>query len=352
MSYGGYPDLKNVKKILVIKLRQLGDVLLTGPVFQALQNHLPQAKVDAYVYTESIPLLEGHPAIHHLIGYDRLKKRSFFHTLWNEWALLRYIRGQKYDLVINLTEGDRGALAAFVSSAPIRVGFIPKGRMQKKGYTHLVKHCPTPRHTVEKNLDALRRIGIFPSLEERELFLLAKPQTCIDGPYVLIHPTSRWRFKCWPVLKMRAVVEALLAQGRKVVLSSGPDPIELEMVEQIGQGLPVVSFGGKLSLPDLASLIAGCDFLLCVDSLPFHMANALKKRVIALFGPTSDVTWGAWKNPYATVLAQRYSCRPCFMDGCGGSKYSDCLATLSVSQVLEAISGNPGLDRCVLLGRC
>ena len=130
MSYGDYPDLKNVRKILIIKLRQLGDVLLTTPTFTALKNRLPDAQIDAYVYSESIPLLEGHPAITSFLSYDRnWKKRSLPFRLYQEWKLLSEIRRRRYDLVIQLTEGDRGAIAAKYSGAKIRVGFDPKGKV-------------------------------------------------------------------------------------------------------------------------------------------------------------------------------------------------------------------------------
>ncbi len=128
MAYGDYPDLTYVKKILVIKLRQLGDVLLTGPVFSALKKHLPTAQIDAYVYSESIPILEGHPALRAVIGYDRnWKKGGGWSRLSKECMLLRRIRAEGYDLVINLTEGDRGAIAARSSGAAIRVGRKNRG---------------------------------------------------------------------------------------------------------------------------------------------------------------------------------------------------------------------------------
>ena len=133
MTYGEYPDLSRVKKILVVKLRHLGDVLLTAPVFTALKQAMPEASIDAYLYKESIPMLEGHPAISQFIGYDRgWKKLSWFKKILKEAALLRQIRKNRYDLVINLTEGDRGVIAAKVSRAPCRVGFEPKGRWRKK----------------------------------------------------------------------------------------------------------------------------------------------------------------------------------------------------------------------------
>ncbi len=343
MSYGDYPDLSRVKKVLVIKLRQLGDVLLTGPVFSTLKKKLPTAQIDAYVYAESIPMLEGHPAIHTCIGYQRSwKKLGFFARLLKEWELLRQIRQEGYDLVINLTEGDRGALAARFSAAPIRVGFPPKGKA-KKLYTHVAKNCPSLRHTVERNLDALRRIGLFPSEAERDLFLhipaisQSKMQLVVPAPFILIHPTSRWRFKCWPAQKMRALAEQLLRQGHRLVFTSGPDPEEQAMLAEICHGLPVQNLAGQISLKELAALIDQTQLLLCVDSLPFHMASALKKPVVAIFGPTSDITWGPWRNPHARIVSQAFSCRPCYQDGCGGSKLSDCLDTLPVIQVQRAI---------------
>jgi heptosyltransferase-3 len=346
MTYGDYPDLNDVKKILVVKLRQLGDVLLTGAVFGALKERLPGAKVDAYVYTESFPMLEGHPGVDGLVGYDRgWKKLGLVGRLRKEWELWRSLRGEGYDLVINLTEGDRGALAARAARARIRVGFEPKGRWQKGIYTHVVKHCPGLRHTVERNLDALRRIGIFPGIEARELFLgvpeeaRKRVREWVEGPFVVVHPTSRWRFKCWPVEKMRKLTEELIRRGKRVVFTSGPDEVERKMVDEIVAGLDVVNLSGKISLKELAAVIEMSELLVCVDSVPFHMASALKKRVVAIFGPTSDVTWGPWRNPEARVVAQNFSCRPCYQDGCGGSKMSDCLATLPVGLVLKAIDG-------------
>lgn len=345
MTYGDYPDLSGVRKILVVKLRHLGDVLLTTPVFTNLMQSIQRVQIDAFVYEEAKPMLEGHPAIHSLICYDRRwKKLGLFQRLAKEWRLLMMIRRNRYDLVINLTEGDRGALAAKISGAKIRVGFTPKGRWQKKLYTHVVKHCPGVRHTVERNLDALRRIGIFPEETGRELqfhigSLAAESmqQRLGSSPFVLIHPTSRWRFKCWSIEKMRSLVSHLLQRGKKIILTSGPDPIEIEMVEAIAKGFDVEVFAGKITLKEFGALINLSEVLICVDSVPLHLASALKRPVVALFGPTSDATWGPWRNPKARIVSQNFSCRPCYQDGCGGSKYSDCLQTIPVERVLAAV---------------
>ncbi len=344
--YGNYPDLGKVKKILVVKLRHLGDVLLTAPVFTALKKALPHAHLDAFIWAESAPMLQGHPAVDGFILYDRNWKKLGVRKLMKEVALLQCIRKENNDVVINLTEGDRGALAARISGAPIRVGFDPKGKgfLGKKGlYTHVVKNCPTVRHTVERNLDAVRRMGIFPRLEERRLFLHV-PDECVQSaelltgpsPYILIHPSSRWRFKCWPIAQMRELLHHLLERGEKVVFTSGPDPIEMNMVEQIVEGTNALNLAGKISLKELSALIQRAKALICVDSVPLHMASALKTPVLALFGPTSDAAWGPWQHSKARVVTEPMSCRPCYQDGCGGSKVSDCLQQISVAKVLSA----------------
>ncbi len=355
MTYGNYPSLAPIKRALVIKLRHHGDVLLTSPLFSALKNVLDtDAKIDAYIYQETLPMLDGHPAIARFHTYDRKwKKLPLFQRLAQELRLLKTIRSCKYDLVINLTEGDRGAVIAKVSGAQIRVGIDPgdQGMLgKKKCFTHIVKNCSTPRHTVERNLDALRRIGIFPSVEERDLFLHVPKEEkesilrAVQGStdYIVIHPVSRWRFKCPPAIFTADLIAALHERGEKVVLSASPDPEELAMCHEICERVPhvpVINLGGKMTLKGLAALIQEAKALICVDSVPLHMASALKTPVVALFGPTSELNWGPWMHRQAKVVAAKLPCRPCFLDGCGGSKKSDCLYVLRVSDVLEALYG-------------
>jgi len=356
MTYGNYPDLKGVKKILVIKMRHHGDVLLTSPLFSHLKKVLPTAQIDAFVYLDTLPMLEGHPVISSYLTYDRgWKKLSLFSRLKKEYDLLKRIRQNQYDLVINLTEGDRGAIAALVSGSTIKVGFDPgkKGFLgKKKSYTHIVKNCPTPRHTVERQLDALRRIGIFPSEEERELFfhIPEKAKETVrsildhnqieEKQYILFHPVSRWRFKCPPVSLMREVIRELVSQGKKIVVTSGPAIEECAMVAEMLTSLPsdnILNLTGKTTLKELGALIALSELLVCVDSVPLHIASALKAPVIVLFGPSSDLNWGPWHNPHSLVLKKAFSCQPCGMDGCGGSKMSDCLYTFAKDEILQAI---------------
>jgi heptosyltransferase III len=356
MTYGNYPDLSKVKRSLVIKMRHHGDVLLTSPLFSNLKKTIPGAQIDAFIYKDTLPMLQGHPAIADYLLYDReWKKLSPFKKFAKESALLYKIRSRGYDLVINLTEGDRGAIAALVSGSPYRVGFDPKksGLLGKrKIYTHVVNDCPHPRHSVERGLDVLRRIGIFPDSEERDLFLhvpedakkkmadLLEKEEIRLGNYILIHPVSRWRFKCLATKQIAQLITTLHDKGMRLVLSAGPDLQEIAMVEEIlalTPDIPVLNCAGKVTLKELSALIQNAKALVCVDSVPLHIASALKTPVVAMFGPTSEQNWGPWMHPKARVVAQKFSCRPCYQDGCGGSKMSDCLFSMPIQSILSAI---------------
>jgi heptosyltransferase-3 len=258
-------------------------------------------------------------------------------------------------MVINLTEGDRGSIVARYSHAPIRVGFTPKQGSVANRFnllTHLVKKPPTPRHAVELNLDAVRRIGIFPETSERDLHFAipAEAQQQVqerlraagiaERPFLHIHPTSRWLFKAWPERNVSTLIDQLHARGWPVVITAAPDAREREFVQRVLSGVrqPVaLDLSGQLTLKELGAVIDRSTCVVTLDSVPAHMASALKKPSVIIFGPSSEIEWGPWRNPNAKVVTQPMSCRPCGLDGCGGSKVSDCLVSLPVQSVLTAV---------------
>ena len=341
-------DFFKIKRVLVAKLRHHGDVLLTSPVFSILKSRFPHLEIDAYLYQETLPMLEGHPGISRFLLYDKnWKTFCFFKRGLREVALLKKIRKRRYDLVINLTEGDRGAIAAKVSQASYAVGFDPqgKGMKGKKGcYTHLIQHTSRPRHTVEKQLDALRCLGIFPLPEERELFfnipkpLIERMSERLPERFILFHPVSRWMFKALPIETVVRTICYLQNRGNQVVLTGSSNPVEVEMNRQIAaQTSNVIDLSGTLCLKELGAVIQKSALVVTVDSLPLHLSSALKKPVVAIFGPTCDQNWGPYKNPQAYVVTPSMTCRPCYQPGCGGSGKSDCLRTLSELKIIETL---------------
>jgi heptosyltransferase-3 len=348
-------DLAGVRRVLVTKLRHHGDVLLASPVLSTLKAVAPHAEIDALVYAETAPMLANHPALATLLTIDRGWKRAGLGVqLRNEWRLLRTLRARRYDLLVHLTEHPRGAWLR--RALGIRLAVAPRradgGRMWARAFTHLYA-LPrgTRRHTVELNLDALRRIGIAPPPETKRLVLVpgSDAEARIDAllselslaprGFIQIHPGSRWLFKCWPAERVAELVVALQREGETIVLTAAPDVREQAMLAEIvARADPgIVDLGGRLSLVELAALTARAKAFVGVDSAPMHIAAAMGTPAIALFGPSGEIEWGPWMVAHRLVVSDRHPCRPCGNDGCGGSKVSECLTTLPVARVHGAL---------------
>ncbi|OGI49504.1 MAG: putative lipopolysaccharide heptosyltransferase III [Candidatus Muproteobacteria bacterium RIFCSPHIGHO2_02_FULL_65_16] len=346
-------DFSAIRRALVIKLRHHGDVLLTAPVFSALRQHAPRLELDALIYRDTEEMLSGHPAISRIFTVDRAgKKNGALARIAAEWRLLKELRARNYDLIVHLTESPRGAWLARLLGARYAVAREypgKRGRLWRTSFTHVYRISGKPRHTVEIHLDALRRLGLQPQGERRLTLVpgaeaeaavgeLLRRHGLAPKSYVHLHPTSRWLFKCWEVEKYAALIEALQDTGVRVVVTASPAEHELEFVRRVmaKNRKPAVDLSGKLSLKQLAALTAQAKCFVGVDSVPMHIAAAMQTPVAALFGPSGDLEWGPWQVR-ARVLTTNHSCRPCGMDGCAGSKISECLTTITVEEVLGAI---------------
>jgi heptosyltransferase III len=160
-------------------------------------------------------------------------------------------------------------------------------------------------------------------------------QGLVQGPYVHIHPASRWRFKCWPAEQNAELINRLTAEGHQLVVTAAPEPEEMAFVEKIVERTKAIDLAGKLSIKELGALAARAKLFIGVDSMPMHLAAAMGTRTVALFGPSGESEWGPW-NVEHRVIRSSHSCRPCGQDGCGGGKVSECLVFLSVDAVHSA----------------
>ena len=112
----------------------------------------------------------------------------------------------------------------------------------------------------------------------------------------------------------------------------------MAMNARISEKVPgVIDLSGKISLKELGAVIEKAKLLFTVDSVPLHLASALKKPTVVVFGPTCDQNWGPWRNPESRVVTLPMSCRPCYRPGCGGSGVSDCLTELPAKLIIDSI---------------
>jgi heptosyltransferase-3 len=346
-------NLATVQRVLVVKLRHHGDVLLASPVFQVLKNRAPHLEIDALVYRETREMLEGHPAIAQIHGIDRAwKRRGLVLQARREGELFATLRQRRYQLLVHLTDHWRGAWLSQALRPRWSVAPMRESRLWKWSFSHRYP-LPrfTPRHTVEANLDALRRVGIYPEENEKSLVMVPGPEAeaRVDSllaaagiaprGFIQVHPTSRWLFKAWTEGKYAELLRGLARDGHRVVLTGAPDPRERAIIARIlaAAEAPIHDLSGQLTLREMGALSARARLFFGVDSAPMHIAAAMGTPVVALFGPSSDKVWGPWRVAHRIVVSD-HPCRPCGNDGCGGGKVSECLTQLPVERVRSAVN--------------
>ncbi len=367
----GASIFKNIKKILVIKFRHIGDVLLTVPAIRALKETFPDSGISVLVNSGTEDVLAGNPVIDELIIFDRaVKKLSPVRRYKKEIDFLKGIRARDFDLSVDLTGGDRAAIVSFLSGARYRLAWNPgkKGFTGKRFlYTHLAD-IDKQKHIVLQNLEVLKHFSITTANTDIDFFIpedarlsvkkIFKDNNIKDNDTVVhIHPTSRWFFKCWKDEYMAEVISWLINKGIKVVITSAPDKREMEMAKRIlslvsslispEAGLREGSLRHPSSLPlnlcgrtttkELAAISEVSDLFLGVDSAPMHIAAAVKTPVIALFGATDENVWGPYGKGHI-VITKNLPCKPCKKGMCQDIQLRECMTAIKPDDAKEAVS--------------
>ncbi|MGZ8429698.1 MAG: putative lipopolysaccharide heptosyltransferase III [Candidatus Deferrimicrobiaceae bacterium] len=361
---------EKISSVLVFKQRNIGDVLLSTPAIHALRSAWPRARIAVAVNSGTEAMIEGNPDIDRRIVFDRsAREAGGARRLKEETRFFREIRRVRADLAVQLTEGDRGAILAFLSGARFRVGVAPARRGlwgKERLFTHLSPRPSLYRHAVLRDLDVVGAAGIPPADTGLRFFSTEKDRARVSArltgagvpvgaPYAVVQPGSRWKFKCWTDEGNAALVAHLARKGVVPVLTSGPDPVEIAQGNRI-RGLvpfPVASLAGTLTFQELGALISGARLYVGVDSAPMHVAAAVGTPVVALFGPTGAFNWAPWEGidwgysearrrgtRYAgrhVVVQKGWECVPCGEDGCPGTKRSRCMEEISPGEVAEAV---------------
>lgn len=344
-------NLERFRRILFIRLRNIGDVLLMVPMVRAFREAFPRAYMAALVNAGTEEMLTGNPLLDEVLIYDpRWKKFSFRQKMAAEVRFLQQVRRRRFDLAINMTEGDRGAFLCLASGARYKMGLYRRDQTlwwKRRIYDQMIRIQDWRAHIVEQNLEFARGLGLSPHDKRLAIHYSQEDQRSLDhllekeglGPndlLVHIHPTSRWLFKCWRDEGVARVIDELAGRaGLRVVLTSGGEKKEVEKVARIVnlcQSRPV-NLAGRTTLKQLAALSARARLFIGVDTAPMHIAAAVGTPVIALFGPSGEFNWGPWGDGHV-VIKKDWDCRPCGQDGCQGSKRSRCLEEIPEEEVL------------------
>jgi len=343
--------MKNKKlKILVIKFRNIGDVLLTTPLIENLKLNYPNAKIHAAVNKGTEDMLTLNPNISKIHIYDRkhIKSLSFLKKIKEEIKFINKIRNEKYDLIINLTKGDRGAFITLFSGAKEKVGFR-ENLLSNLAFNKSMPLKQGMRHQLEWDLDAIRVLGNKIYQKKVSIYWDKKDEKKIDSlnlpkEFIHFHPVSRWLFKCIDDKIAAQIIDFIEEElNIKVVLTAAPVEQELNKIQEILKYTKTnpINLSGKLTLKQTSALNKKAKIFIGVDTAIMHIAAANNIPVIAFFGPSGAFHWGPWdnelmesgynnKNGFQTmgkhkVIQVNWDCAPCGKDGCNGTKISDCL---------------------------
>jgi len=318
---------RDFQRILIIKPSSFGDVIHALPVLSGLRREFPTAKISWLVSTSCAGLLEGHPALDDLIPFDRKRYGQIGRSLPVTAAFLEFVhalRARQFDLVLDLQGLFRSGFFSLASGAPVRVGFASARELAWIFYTHRVVIPDREMHAVDRNYLFARPLGFADVPITFDLPVRASARAVVEQmlaregiapgrPYLLIAPGTRWETKRWPADHFAAVArQAQLEHGLPIVLIGTSQEAEVARQVAASAGGRIVNLTGKTTLAEVIALVAGATFAVMHDSGPMHLATALGRPMVAIYGPTSPQRTGPYRRAEA-IARLDLPCSPCYL---------------------------------------
>jgi predicted lipopolysaccharide heptosyltransferase III len=334
-----------IKKILIIRLAYLGDVVMTLPILQPLSKHFTEAKIFFLTSSSAAELLQGNPYLDKIISYDAFwfYQKRIMPAIKEYYQVVKKIRKEDFDLVIDFRGDIRNILLiAYLSQAPYRISYEIGG-----GGNFLTSVVPflEIKHKVEYHLDTLRFLGIntqewdwniyLDPTEIEEMEIALKPGNLIIG----IHPGARKPLKCWESEKFALLADRIIEEySAKVVFFGAPH--ERNLIESIKNRMkrPALNIAGKTTLRQLAAAIRCCHLFIGNDSGPIHIAAAMQVPTVAIFGPSKSNETRPYGNIHRVVEIRDMPCRnTCDEDQCHFEHPRECIRLISPQAVFQAV---------------
>jgi heptosyltransferase III len=339
-----------VRRVLVVKIKYIGDVLLCTPVFRGLREAFPEATLTALVASGTEEVLLHHRDVDEVLTVDRVGARTGRRAGWrtDDFRLVRRLRERGFDLAIDLTDGDRAAFLTWASGARLRVGFNRERRLRGWAYHRVVPIWSGLRHRVEADLEALRTLGlpvrpgaptldVPPEAEAAAEQLLARKRVVRDRDLVLIHPGARWWFKAWPPDRFAALADGIEEElGAQVIIAGGPGDVATAEGIRGQMRYSAIPVAGETSILELAAVSRHCRLFVGNDNGPMHIAAAVGTPVVALFGPTNPAEWGPWGDRHI-ALYRGVDCRQCWRKNACWRGEGNCLRQITVDEAMVAV---------------
>jgi heptosyltransferase-3 len=340
-------DWSTIRRVLVVRLRSIGDTVLTTPSLFALRRFLPQAQIDILLEDWVAPVLAGSDLVDRVITIPRESKAA-------RARIARELRATRYDVAYNLHGGTTATLLTRATGAKHRVGF------EHYQYARLHNHLAPPSlaiwkrptlHSVEQQLALIGWTGV--PVTDRPATRLAVTDNALDSvseklrlagfehfdkgePFAVIHPTAAFDTKQWATERFARVAEELTARGLTPIAIVAPK--ETEVIEFLTKQTPARIVGlSDLSLPEVTALGSRARLFVGNDSGIAHIVAAAGAPCIVIFGSSNVAHWRPWTTRPSEVVREEMPCQPCHGYFCAEFDQPECILRVPVERVVGAI---------------
>jgi lipopolysaccharide heptosyltransferase II len=348
-------------KILLIRLRLIGDVVFTTPAIRAVRRAFPDASITYLVEEHAAAVVRDNPHLDRVMVIDRA---SGWRRMIQDLTIAQQLRHQRFDIVVDFHGGPRGSFLTWASGAKVRLGYEVKGRSWM--YTTSVSRPRElrPRHSVENQWDLLpflspalaqspdrtidrTEMAANPEAEARVAQRLQDAGVSAAHRLIVVHVSAGNPFRRWPVEHFESLAVQLGAADpvRRIILTSGPSEVQAarQIADRARQRLGVgkndtILAGQEFTLTELRSLVARAALFIGGDSGPLHVASTTDVPIVGLYGPTLPVRSAPWRPEALVTEAVELTdlpCRPCDQRQCEPGDFR-CLTTVSPDVVSQA----------------
>ena len=338
------------KKALFIKTKNIGDAIILTASIEALPTSYGFVDVLCLPHSEAIFRMNKRVRHVFVIPRDKIGLNKISAYL----KLFKRLFKERYDLLAHFSVDWRGAVLARLIHVETSVSRQTdrRGYFWHQSFNFLAPTLDHERPMAEQDVDLLRSVNLYKKsvapaykldisdLQKNKVNAwLKKHDIHSKNELVVIHASSRWNFKEIPMASWAKIVDELKSKNIEVVISGSHDDLKTnEMIFDLCESKPVLT--KDFSLIDTAALYERANLILTIDSMSTHLASAVKTPVVSIFGPTNEKNWGPWKGKYKVIGLsakdnEMFACRPCGMDGCEGSKISQCLVQMDPQKVVR-----------------
>lgn len=327
------------KKILLTRMKYIGDVVLTTPIIRTLREAYPDAHISYLGDANAVSLLQNNPFLDEIIPFDFSKDT----ILYQVKMYMQMYKG-KYDLTIDLYSNPRSALMSFATRAGMRIGGDSKSR--GKLYTHRISDDGIVKSAIDYHYMSLKPLGIMPRYYTTEIYLTDEEKIearlylkalGIDGSKKIaaLHPGGTWPAKLWQKEKFAELASILSEKNISVILTGGNN--DANVVEYVRSNSNAVSIG-NISLRMVSAVYSHCNALVTNDCGVMHIAAAVGTPTLGIFGPGQENIWFPYTAPHK-ALRRHVHCHPCHLNVCNRTNdgFMECMKLITVEEVSAAV---------------